>query len=91
MAAGGAVGHDGFNGRVANIRKTIPVVNAGENIGYISGYTNPAVAIFNEWLTSFGHVKNIEGRYDLTGVGAARNHNGDYYITQIFILKDMGI
>jgi uncharacterized protein YkwD len=89
MASGEvAVGHDGFGSRVSNIRKVIPLVNAGENIGYISGYTNPAMAIYNEWLTSAGHIKNIEGNYDLTGIGVARNNIGEYYITEIFVKRE---
>lgn len=84
------IGHDGFDDRISFIRQTIPIVSAGENIGFISGYTNPAVAIFNEWLISNDHLENIEGLYDLTGIGVERNQNGDYYITEIFVKRNTG-
>jgi len=84
------VSHDGFNDRINNIHQIVPLLSAGENIGYIAGYTNPAVAIFNEWITSVGHLENLEGQYDLSGVGVARNNNGEYYITQIFIKRAPG-
>lgn len=84
------VGHDGFNSRIDILRQSIPLLFAGENIGFITGYTNPAVAIFNEWMISSGHLKNIEGQFSLSGIGVARNINGAYYITQIFVACDSG-
>ncbi len=36
------------------------------------------------WLRSPGHRENIEGAYDLTGIGVARSRQGVYYFTQLF-------
>ena len=33
------------------------------------------------------HKKNIDGDYDLAGVGAAQDANGVVYFTQIFVKK----
>jgi uncharacterized protein YkwD len=32
-----------------------------------------------------GHRKNIEGPYEVTGIGVARNAQGEVYFTQIFV------
>lgn len=86
MSAGIAqVGHQGFDQRIKSLFETIDFSVAGENIAYVSGYTNPAVLAVNEWLDSSEHRVNIESDFNLTGVGVSRNNNGDYYITQIYV------
>jgi uncharacterized protein YkwD len=39
------------------------------------------------WLNSPSHRQNIEGSYDATGIGIVRTAQGEYYFTQIFILR----
>ncbi|MEB3337507.1 MAG: hypothetical protein VKJ46_08605 [Leptolyngbyaceae bacterium] len=38
-------------------------------------------------MKSPGHLKNIKGQYNLTGIGIAKDSQGKYYFTQIFILR----
>lgn len=58
---------------------------AGENIAY--GYRTPA-AVFQGWLDSAGHRRNIENpSYRVIGVGAAVNDGGTPYWAQIFGLR----
>lgn len=58
---------------------------AGENIAY--GYRTPA-AVFQGWLDSDGHRRNIENpSYKVIGVGAAVNADGTPYWAQIFGLR----
>jgi uncharacterized protein YkwD len=58
---------------------------AGENIAY--GYRTPQ-AVFQGWLGSAGHRRNIENpSYKVLGVGAAVNADGTPYWTQIFGLR----
>ena len=45
----------------------------------------PAQVAVRGWINSEGHKKNMEGDYDLTGVGIARSRNGSWYFTQIFV------
>jgi len=87
--ASGAVpfSHNGFQQRVQEIAKVIPYRGAAENVAYNQGYTDPAANAVQGWLNSSGHQRNIVGNYNLTGVGVARNSRGEYYFTQIFILK----
>lgn len=77
--------HDGFNQRVQTIAKVIPLSTAAENVAYNQGYSNPATQAVQNWLNSSGHRANIEGSYNLTGVGVTKNARGEYYFTQIFI------
>ncbi len=76
--------HDGFAERVEEIRKQINIGGAGENVAMNSGYSDPARISVDSWIESDGHRANIEGNYDLTGIGVSQNSNGAYYLTQIF-------
>jgi uncharacterized protein YkwD len=82
MAAAGIMSHDGSTARVNNIAAKMTVKSAGENVAY--GYTS-AKDVVRGWLDSPGHRANISGDYTLTGIGVAKNKNGQYYFTQIFI------
>ena len=81
-------GHEGFYERIHNIRKEIAYLRAGENLAWISGASDPASYIVNEWLGELDHRHNIEGDFNMSGVGVAKERRGDYYITQIFIKSD---
>lgn len=74
-------GHDGFNSRAKSIQKSVGAVEVGENVA--SGPMN-AREVVDGWLNSPGHKKNIEGNFILTGIGYARDKNGNIYFTQIF-------
>jgi uncharacterized protein YkwD len=75
--------HHGFEQRV----KAIPLKynSAAENVAFNVGYSEPAKQAVIGWLNSPGHLKNIQGKYKLTGVGVATNAKGEVYLTQIFI------
>lgn len=79
-------GHDGFESRISAIRKqTTGTINAAaENVAY--GQLT-AEKVVDGWLHSPGHKRNIEGDYNFTGIGVARDKNGVIYFTQIFLRK----
>jgi uncharacterized protein YkwD len=79
--------HDGFPQRVDAIKTQIEVAAAGENVAMNSGYTDPAKVSVDGWIDSDGHRANIEGDYDLTGIGVAQSSTGGYFLTQIFIKR----
>jgi len=79
--------HNGFEGRVKAIAKSISYRAAGENVAYNQGYSNPDQQAVQGWLESPGHLKNIVGDFDLTGIGVTKNAKGEYYFTQIFIKR----
>ena len=80
-----AFGHDGFNGRIKRLYRYFKECRGGaENVAYYK--TNPKVLV-EQWLASPGHRRNIEGPYNLTGIGIAHAKKGWAYYTQIFIMK----
>ena len=88
MASGAVpVGHEGFEQRAANIRNTLSYTTIAENVAYYNtgvGSSSPASLAVSGWLGSSSHRENIEGNFNLTGVGVANNGN-EYYYTQIFV------
>lgn len=89
MAAGQrGFGHSGFDERVEAIRAARPVSTVSENVA-TNNYPPAQVAgrAVSGWLTSPGHRENLEGGFDLTGVGVARGRAGDYFVTQIYAAR----
>ncbi|MEH2238639.1 CAP domain-containing protein [Nostoc sp.] len=76
-------GHTGFSERIRAIG--ISYRAAGENVAYNQGYSDPATIAVQGWLKSPGHLANIKGNYDKTGIGVASNSKGEIYFTQIFL------
>ena len=84
MASGKvAFGHDGFSARVK--ATGIAYSGAAENVAYNQGSKDPATTAVQGWLKSSGHLTNIKGNYNLTGIGVASNSKGQIYFTQIFL------
>lgn len=78
-------GHDGFDGRADRLMSQIEQSNAiAENVAY--GKFS-AQEVVNRWIQSAGHRKNIEGKFNLTGVGIIKRSDGYIYFTQIFLNK----
>ncbi|MEH1944720.1 MAG: CAP domain-containing protein [Nostoc sp.] len=76
-------GHTGFSERVRAIG--ISYRGAAENVAYNQGYSDPATKAVQGWLKSPGHLANIRGNYDKTGIGVVKNSRGEIYFTQIFL------
>lgn len=75
--------HNGFEQRMDRIMGQIKYANAcAENVAF-GKFT--AQEVVKRWIQSPGHKKNIEGNYNLTGVGIIRGKDGYPYFTQIFI------
>lgn len=87
MANTRQLSHNGFEGRVQVIGQTFQWRGAAENVAYNAGFSNPAAQAVNGWLKSPGHLQNIVGDFNLTGIGVAKNSQGEYYFTQIFIKR----
>jgi uncharacterized protein YkwD len=76
-------GHTGFLERIKAIGITYKA--AAENVAYNRGYSDPATTAVQGWLKSPGHLTNIKGNYDKTGIGVAANNSGEIYFTEIFL------
>ena len=77
--------HEGFNARMVRIKKKVDFLRGAENVAFNERVKDPAREAVETWLKSSGHRSNIEGGYDLTGVGVAKGKEDRYYFTQIFI------
>lgn len=77
--------HIGFSQRIQ--ASGIPYQAAAENVATNRGYNDPATKAVQGWLMSSGHLNNIRGNYNLTGIGVATNSKGQVYLTQIFLRK----
>lgn len=76
--------HSGFAKRVERISRSLPYRAAAENVAYNKGYSDCAQRAAQDWFKNTEHRKNIEGNYQLTGIGVAMDSQGAYYFTQIF-------
>ena len=86
MAAGTTpLGHAGFDGRVAALRREIAFRRSAENVAFNQGHRDPAAEAVRGWLASREHRGNVEGPYELTGVGVVSNAKGEVYFTQVFV------
>jgi uncharacterized protein YkwD len=89
MASGKvAFSHNGFEQRIKAISRVIPYSQVAENVAFNQGYSNPVQQSVEGWIKSPGHRTNIEGPYNLTGIGVVKNAKGEYYFTQIFVLTN---
>lgn len=79
------LGHAGFAQRLAAMQQVLPWSSAAENVAYSQGVRDPASHAVQDWISSSGHRRNLEGAFTLTGIGAARNARGEVVFTQIFL------
>jgi uncharacterized protein YkwD len=79
--------HEGFEKRVEIISRQISLRSAAENLAYNQGHNDPVSVAVKGWIKSPSHHKNMIGNFNLTGIGIAKNSEGEYYFTQIFILQ----
>lgn len=76
-------GHKAFATRINRLHKQVKNSGAGaENVAY--NYKD-AQDVVKNWLRSPGHKRNIDGNYNVTGIGVVRDSHGKLYFTQIFL------
>lgn len=75
--------------RHQEIVNTGPYKQVGSVLCMTFGHTLPDRTAVNSWLNDPQNrfLSSIEGNYELTGVGVAMNVKGQYYFTQIFLLR----
>lgn len=87
MAAGRRrFGHDRFDERSGEIARFLPVRAVAENVAF-DGRSGGQLAdlVVQGWVASAGHRRNIEGTFQVSGIGVARAPDGLRYFTQIFV------
>ncbi len=78
-------GHDGFSARASDIGQVISWSSVAENVAFNQGFADPVSTAVNGLLNSPGHLANIQGDFNTTGIGVAVTPAGAYYFTQIFV------
>ena len=74
--------HKGFDDRFSRLAIIFNISSGSENVA-----NGPAEAktIVEGWLASPKHKENIEGDFNMTGIGISQAKNGSYFYTQIFV------
>ena len=79
------MGHEGVEERRRVLLRTIGYTEFAENVAANSLAASSTVqTAVTGWLNSPGHRTNLEGNFDLTGVGVAHSGNS-FFFTQIFL------
>jgi uncharacterized protein YkwD len=76
--------HEGFQERAKSLIEKLSGSSVAENVAIGQ---EDAQLIINSWLDSAGHKGNIEGNFNLTGIGIALGADEKMYYCQIFIKK----
>jgi uncharacterized protein YkwD len=87
MASGGrAFGHAGLEERSSAAGAVYSLRSFAENVAVNSG-PDVAARAAEGWMGSAGHRRNIEGDFEVTGVGVVRGTDGRFYLTQVFLAQ----
>ncbi|RKP08172.1 CAP domain-containing protein [Thamnocephalis sphaerospora] len=70
-----------FVDRAKSLASAFGIRGSAENVA--AGQKTPK-EVFESWMKSAGHYKNIMGPHTHMGLGAAKGNNGQYYWTQDF-------
>lgn len=80
--------HLGYAERERVVKRLVPIRRFGENLGSVEDPRDGwAIKMVEFWMASPSHRKNVLGCFDRSGVGAARDEAGGYWITQLFALQ----
>lgn len=82
MISKNKLSHDNFAQRSSELSVEFNAVMISENVGR---NFKTAQAVFEAWLASPSHLRNIEGDYDATAISVYADKNGMLYFTQVFI------
>ena len=79
------VDHSGLRKRFERASESIALTGFAENVARMGRKrSQPATWVVDGWAASDIHRQNLEGDYDLVGVGVVRREDGSYFFTQIF-------
>jgi uncharacterized protein YkwD len=85
MARAGDIDHRGFERRWRQLRDTAGLVRLAENLSLGQDRDgDAAIRVLRSWLDSPQHRGNVEGAYQLVGVGVARDDREALYVVMLF-------
>ena len=77
----------------ANVESLLATGTARNALGEPDTVLTPGYPLFlapflaTGWIGSAPHRQNLEGSYDVTGIGIARDRDGATYATQLFVRR----
>ena len=80
-------GHGNFDRRAKALNSLLNYQSVAENVAYMTNRRNLATVAVKAWIESAKHRDNIEGNYNLTGIGVSHSATGEVYFTEIFVRK----
>jgi uncharacterized protein YkwD len=84
MARRGDIDHLGYDQRQQQVAAVLPLRGFGENVAFTTRDSGVAKRMVERWVASPGHRRNLEGSWQLTGVGAARDRHGSWYVAMLY-------
>jgi uncharacterized protein YkwD len=89
MALGAVpVGHESFESRFDAAREAIGIRGMSENVATNNfPAATTAIQVVQGWVGSEVHRRNLEGGFQLAGVGVARSATGEYFVTQLYATR----
>ena len=82
MISKNEINHDNFAQRASELSVDVNATRVSENVGR---NFRSALGVFESWLASASHLKNIEGDYSETAISVLASDDGMLYFTQVFI------
>lgn len=84
--------HRGSDGSMVDDRAEVFGISKwraiGENIAFLQGYDDPAAIAVKKWMESPSHKKNVlNANWSESAVGVVVTPDGEYYFTQVFLLR----
>mgnify|MGYP000294829658 CR=1 FL=1 len=79
-----AFGHNGFEQRAKKVIELTKATAVAENIALGNA---DAALIWKTWVESPPHLQNMQGEFDWTGIGVAKNEENQYFYCQLFAKK----
>ncbi|MBQ4914399.1 CAP domain-containing protein [Maribacter sp. MMG018] len=76
------ISHDNFLQRASDLSLEINAIHVAENV---ARDFDTAEEVFNAWLLSAAHLKNIIGDFTETAISVDTDAEGRQYFTQVFI------
>ena len=81
-------GHAGFEQRGTAVNRFLPYRGLAENVAYDQrNGANLSSLVVEGWIGSAAHRQNMEGTFEITGIGVARDREGTAYVTQLFVRR----
>lgn len=82
------ISHYGFEDRALYAQRAYSMQNVAENVAGGKIHGNVSATLVKSWVESKKHIFNINGNWDVTGLGVYKAPDGMVYATQVFATQN---